>query len=175
MSVCECGCGSKTTIAARNDASKGWVKGRPLRFINGHHRRKSPVDFILDSDTGCWMWQLTLDANGYGRVRRGSRRLQLAHRYMYERHIGPIEPGLDLDHLCRTPRCVNPAHLEPVSRAENTRRGSRTKLTAEAVREIRESPEDGPTLARQFGVRKQTIYAIRSRRSWADLVDQRAA
>ncbi len=45
------------------------------------------------------------------------------HRFSYELHIGPIPEGLVIDHLCRTPACVNPDHLEPVTNAENVRRG----------------------------------------------------
>jgi hypothetical protein len=37
--------------------------------------------------------------------------------------IGEIPKGLQLDHLCRTPLCFNPQHLEPVTSKENTMRG----------------------------------------------------
>ncbi|WP_033356238.1 HNH endonuclease signature motif containing protein, partial [Kitasatospora aureofaciens] len=45
-----------------------------------------------------------------------------AHRYAYTQLVGPIPDGLVIDHLCRNPSCVNPAHLEPVTHAENMRR-----------------------------------------------------
>jgi hypothetical protein len=46
-----------------------------------------------------------------------------AHRFAYELLVGPIPEGLVIDHLCRNRRCVNPAHLEPVTAEENWRRG----------------------------------------------------
>lgn len=52
-----------------------------------------------------------------------------AHRWAYERYVGPIPEGLELDHLCRVTLCVNPAHLEPVTHAENMRRGVWRKRT----------------------------------------------
>jgi len=43
----------------------------------------------------------------------------------YEHFVGPIPAGHDIDHLCRTPPCCNPTHLEVVRRAVNTQRGMR--------------------------------------------------
>src|SRR5699024_1617461 len=53
---------------------------------------------------------------------RADWRMKLAHRVSYETFAGPIPEGLDLDHLCRNRSCVNPEHLEPVTRSENLRR-----------------------------------------------------
>lgn len=75
----------------------------------------------------CWIYTGTTDPRGYGRVgvRHHGRvyRSRLAHRVLYQALIGPIEGGLVLDHLCRQHSCVNPAHLDPVTQAENLRRG----------------------------------------------------
>lgn len=38
--LCQCGCGKPTRIAERTRASRGWVKGEPLRFVPGHADRK---------------------------------------------------------------------------------------------------------------------------------------
>ena len=71
--------------------------------------------------SGCWLWTGST-ARGYGRFSfEGSPKL--AHRVAYSTHFGSIENGMHLDHLCRVRRCVNPLHLEPVTGAENTRRG----------------------------------------------------
>jgi hypothetical protein len=60
---------------------------------------------------------------GYGRFQVGVGKCVQAHRWSYEQLIGPIPQGLVLDHLCRTPACVNPAHLEPVTSSTNVKRG----------------------------------------------------
>lgn len=74
---------------------------------------------------GCWLWQGTLHRNGYGSLKVGGRNgvRIYAHRLAYELFAGQIPEGLELDHLCRNRRCVNPAHLEPVTRSVNTLRG----------------------------------------------------
>ena len=73
-------------------------------------------------DADCWTWTGAKKNLGYGNVRYLGRVLA-AHRVAYELLIGPIPDGLVLDHLCRNPRCVNPAHLEPVTQQANTLRG----------------------------------------------------
>lgn len=73
--------------------------------------------------TACWIWQRQLNARGYGKgTHRERDRKFLVHRVAYEVLIGPIPEGLTIDHLCRVKACCNPAHLEPVTLAENVRR-----------------------------------------------------
>ena len=69
---------------------------------------------------GCWEWQRSL-RNGYGQC-AASFGTRQAHRAVYAALGGDIPEGLELDHLCRNPRCVRPSHLEPVTRRENARR-----------------------------------------------------
>lgn len=75
----------------------------------------------------CWLWTAARGPGGYGFFTRGRGHSPLVHRFAYELLVGPIPEGLTIDHLCRTKLCVNPAHLEPVSNAENVRRANRGK------------------------------------------------
>lgn len=37
LKLCECGCGQPTKLASKTAKNRGWIKGQPLRFINGHN------------------------------------------------------------------------------------------------------------------------------------------
>jgi hypothetical protein len=83
----------------------------------------------VDKTPTCWNWRGRLNSYGYGTFyaddsRRKAERKVMAHRVMYRHLVGPIPPGLTIDHLCRNHRCVNPAHLEVVTARENILRGS---------------------------------------------------
>src|SRR4051794_3499563 len=69
----------------------------------------------------CWIWTGRRNVDGYGILRVG-RRICAAHRLAFFVSRGPIEEGLELDHLCCERACVRPSHLQPVSHAENVRR-----------------------------------------------------
>lgn len=79
---------------------------------------------IAVSHAGCWDWQGAKNSRGYGCVTNGKGTSMLAHRRAYMELVGEIPEGLQIDHLCMNKACVNPAHLEPVTQLENTRRAS---------------------------------------------------
>ncbi len=76
---------------------------------------------------GCWLWTGALYWSGYGQFPESMGRTVTAHRWGYQRFVGPIPPGMELDHLCRVRTCVKFVHLEPVTHTENVRRGRATK------------------------------------------------
>lgn len=82
--------------------------------------RRRKAQYILYANNGCWLWHGITD-NRYGTITINGKRSQ-AHNHIYEKEIGPIPEGLELDHLCRVKSCVNPEHLYPVTHMENTRR-----------------------------------------------------
>src|SRR6476646_9186073 len=116
--LCSCGCGGETRIAPRTQARCGWVKGQPQPYLRGHAAWKDsgprwiegPIPVDRPELGPCWIWQRSLNKQGYptgGFVRYGERvGGMLAHRALFEHHVGPIPDGMELDHLCFTPACV---------------------------------------------------------------------
>lgn len=122
--LCGCGCGITRVVNGST-------------YLRGHKRRaqKGPDDLRFwskvkgASSDECWLWTGFVHPHGYGMFTIGSRidstrRYIHAHRWAYEYLRCEIPSGLYLDHLCRTRSCVNPWHLEPVTHAENVRRGA---------------------------------------------------
>jgi hypothetical protein len=123
----------------------------------------------FDEATGCWNWTGAIDRYGYGNVKRAGKNLR-AHRYAYEKLIGPIPAGACVLHSCDNPACCNPDHLRPGSQKDNIRdaidRGRfvapRQKLTLAQVDEIKKSSASNRELAESFGVHATTIRDVRS-------------
>lgn len=110
---CDCAhCASRRRVIVAASA-RFWSK------VDKDHGK--PLD-LRDLSTGCWEW-VAGTSWGYGQFSLQGGNIQ-AHRYAYELLVGPIPEGLDIDHLCMCRRCVNPAHLEPVTRGENNVRGT---------------------------------------------------
>lgn len=113
---------------------------------------------------GCWLWIASLDSKGYGHVWWNGR-TRGACRVAYEILVADVPIGLDLDHLCRVRNCVNPAHLEPVTRQVNVLRGvGPSAVHAQALRCPSGHPYDEANTYRWRGWRMcRACSAARSR------------
>jgi hypothetical protein len=105
-----------------------------MKALPERYARRVPLDLRAP----CWPWTGTRDRLGYGRIMI-ARKAVLVHRVAYQLHVGEIPRGWELDHVCHSHAvagsrcrggvcehrgCWNPAHLELVSSAENSRRGN---------------------------------------------------
>lgn len=93
--------------------------------------------------SGCWKWEDALNGAGYGSFSVNCRK-ELAHRWSYEKFIGPIPEGYVIDHLCRNKWCVNPHHLEPVTYSTNNLRGDPDHKKGAHLREKTHCPQGHP-------------------------------
>lgn len=80
---------------------------------------------VVINAEGCWVFRGALSC-GYGSIGSDDRRDRTVytHRLSYETLVGPIPPGLHIDHLCRNRACCNPEHLQVVTQRENILRGN---------------------------------------------------
>lgn len=117
---------------------------RPASWPSVGHRKRPLRDRfcvkVRQGDNGCWEWAGAHAANGYAQIGH-HRRVLYAHRVAYELFVGPIPPGLHIDHLCRNRGCVRPTHLEPVTQAENNPSREQPALMG--------CPQEGPPVTDQ--------------------------
>ena len=130
----------------------------------------------------CWEWTANRCRGAYGHFSVNGQTVK-AHRWIYEAVVGPIPEGLQIRHHCDNPDCVNPAHLEPGTAADNTadkmergrmpnRQGEKhplARLTADDVREIRRLSAMGhsaPQIAKVFPITRGQIGKIVRRENW---------
>ena len=139
---------------------------------------------VLRTD-GCWLWQATKSATGYGSFRIDGRSWS-AHRIAWELTNGPIPEGAGYHgicvlHHCDVRACVNPDHLFLGTNAENaadrtnkgrTARGDRNgnvSLTDEQVLSIRSDSRLQYEIATEYGICQTNVSAIHRRLTWKHL------
>ena len=123
--------------------------------MSGPQRRPAAERFWpkVAKTATCWQWVGARQAGGYGRFLLETGRLVLAHRWAYESLVGSIPEGMTLDHLCRNTGCVNPEHVEVVTREENAYRGNPNVAKTHCKRGHEFTPENTYTPPKRPHVR----------------------
>jgi len=94
-----------------------------MKYIRTSRVEQEAIVMLQSRTEACLIWPWFKDRDGYG-ILRTRYRNHRAHRWAWELENGrPIPPSLQPDHLCRTPACFNPDHLEVVTSRVNTLRG----------------------------------------------------
>src|SRR5687767_6523141 len=83
------------------------------------------MSWVEFPQSGCWEWGSTKIYSGYAQFKVGGRN-HFGHRWIFERLVSKVPSGLELDHRCRNRGCVNPWHLEVVTRTEQMLRTRKT-------------------------------------------------
>lgn len=124
-----CACGRpvhiRKTGECRTCYHRRYARSRPKKAAQTAPQRLDPAEQFWKRTTRaqaahneCWRWLGPTTAKGYGQAGN-----EAAHRVAYRLTSGQAIPSsLAIDHLCSVRSCVNPAHLEVVTFAENTRR-----------------------------------------------------
>jgi len=98
-----------------------WNKGL---FNNPKHWMQRFNSKYIILPNGCWEWQAQIHPlTGYAMFWQNGKGV-LAHRFSYGFFNGVIPEKLTVDHLCKNRKCVNPAHLDLVTRVENVLRSN---------------------------------------------------
>lgn len=168
----------RAAFATRRAAQKYCSHLCAQRHVQGSKAPRFTENIIPEPNSGCWIWIGHLYGTGYGSISEHGRQ-RAAHRYSYERHVGPIPDGLHVLHKCDVRACVNPEHLYLGTSRENARdrveRGShargqassRAKLADQQIVAIRSMEAPHSAIARMFGVSRQQVTKIKARKAWA--------
>ena len=144
------------------------------QFVERFESRFEPV-----TESGCWIWMAGYRGDDYRGYACHEKKHDLAYRWAYRIYKGEIPLGMQINHRCNVPSCVNPDHLYAGTQAQNIgdciKSGRRAigskhgmaKLSESQAADIKNNPTmPRKVLADRHGVSVQTIKKIRAGALW---------
>jgi len=174
---CQCSCGNKTTVTG---SSLTYGSSLSCGCVDGLSIKERLMDRIKIDKNGCWIWQGTIDKDGYGKIqyiKKGYR----ANRLSYMIFKGEIPKGMLVLHSCHNPKCINPKclhlgnndlNMKEMVESNRQAKGSKhgvSKLTEEIVKTVKEklkTENNCATIAKEYGVHRNTILSIKKKKTW---------
>jgi len=147
-------------------SEQGRIRRAP--FLKDHADVDDLAHNISITEGGCWEWRFTRNEFGYGLIPYQGRNVR-AHRFYFEKMVGPIPKGGEVHHVCENPPCVNPSHLMVVTAMEHRALSRSAKLDWTKVDEIRRRHAEGESashLAREYGVHNSVVCRIVNGKAW---------
>ena len=141
-----------------------------MKTVNEMLARNKWVVESRGFDTPCWVWKQGKTTAGYGETWDG-KHVRYTHRVAWEAVHGQLAEGMTIHHRCEQRDCLNPVHMEALTRREHNGKAGHGKLMPEDVAAIRKAFERGETnkaLAAEYGVSPSMISFIRTGRRWKD-------
>lgn len=182
--VCDVeGCGKPSKSRGWcNTHYERWRKnGGPNAFAPRASMLERFADKYVVSGNGCWIWTGAKDASGYGHFGVAAGVSKKAHRVSHQMYVGHVPDGLYVCHTCDVPSCVNPAHLFlGTHQANMADRGKKKRtahgeangksvITKEIAAYIRGSKLSERALAKELGIHRGTVNAVKSGRTWKEV------
>lgn len=174
--TCACGCdgsmeGKRPHARWYSDACRERAKRRSQGSTGRIGRPPKEQLYEVDAND-CWIWLLGCTPDGYPVISRGKSRR--AHAWMWEQIHGAVPDGFELHHTCERRRCVNPDHLELLTRAEHAKRHprggrQRRKLTDALVAAMRADTLSIHDAAAQAGCTYLAAWQAKTGRTWRHL------
>ena len=127
---CQCGCGGRVSLAPQTRTDLGWVRGRPVNYITGHHalRHGHSTRAGVSAEYTAWqgMKDRCFNSKQKDYHRYGGRGIKVCKRWLnsfenFLADVGPRPLGTTLDRFPNRNGDYEPGNVRWATRLEQSR------------------------------------------------------